>query len=84
MPGKPRATAIVRLEKRPGGKKVTVVLGLAAPDLEALLPPLKALCGAGGTIKDDRLEVQGDHRQRVADHLASLGHRAKLGNQGPG
>src|SRR5256885_6407659 len=60
----------VRLEKRPGGKRVTVVAGLAAKDRETLLPALKSLCGAGGTDKDERLEIQGEHRERLAAELA--------------
>ncbi len=63
-----------------GGKVVTVIRGLpaggAAPD--ALAAELKRLCGAGGTVKDRVIEIQGDHRQRVADRLRALGHRVKL------
>jgi translation initiation factor 1 len=64
----------VRIEKRPKGKKVTVLAGLAPADRETLLKPLKALCGAGGTIKDDTLEVQGEHREKVLAELARRGY----------
>ena len=37
-----------------------------------------ARCGSGGTVKDGVIEIQGDHRERVAQALAKLGHRAKL------
>jgi translation initiation factor 1 len=60
-----------------GGKTVTVVRGLpGAPT--ALLDELRRLCGTGGTLKDGALELQGDHRERVAEHLRGLGHRVKL------
>jgi translation initiation factor 1 len=60
-----------------GGKTVTVVRGLPG-DATALLGELRRLCGTGGTLKDGALELQGDHRERVAAHLQGLGHRVKL------
>jgi translation initiation factor 1 len=66
--------AVVRVEKRNKGKKVTVVAGLVAKDQESLLPKLKALCGAGGTLKDGCLEVQGEHRDKIEAELARLGY----------
>jgi translation initiation factor 1 len=67
----------VQVEKRAKGKLVTVVRGLAAEDndLPALLTQLKSACGAGGTVKDDTIEVQGDHRIRINDLLAQIGYR---------
>ena len=74
----PRAPAdqklVVRVEKRQKGKKVTTVEGLAAPDQERLLKSLKALCGAGGTLKDGKVEVQGEHQPKVAAELERLGY----------
>ena len=66
--------AVVRVEKRNKGKKVTVVTGLAERDQEDLLPKLKALCGAGGTLKDGGLEVQGEHKDKVEAELRRLGY----------
>ena len=63
-----------------GGKVVTVVRGL--PDrgaaLEGRAAELKRLCGAGGTVKNGAVEIQGDHRDRVAGRLRALGHTVKL------
>lgn len=63
-----------------GGKVVTVIRGL--PEQGAALATraaeLRRLCGAGGTVKDDVVELQGDHRERVAQHLTGLGYRVKL------
>jgi translation initiation factor 1 len=63
-----------------GGKKVTVIRGLPArgADLDARLVELKRLCGAGGTLRDGAIEVQGDHRERIAGRLRTLGYRVKL------
>ena len=62
-----------------GGKVVTVIRGLPpGAALLALAADLKRLCGAGGTVKDGTLEIQGDHRDRVADWLRERGHTVKL------
>jgi translation initiation factor 1 len=58
---------------------VTVVRGLpTGPVLLDLAANLKRLCGAGGTVKDGALEIQGDHRERLADHLQAKGYAVKL------
>jgi translation initiation factor 1 len=76
-PGK--QTAKLRVEKRPRGKSVTVLTGLAADanDLPALLTQLKNACGAGGALKADTLEIQGDHLARLRAELEKLGYRVK-------
>ena len=63
-----------------GGKVVTVVRGLRerGPALERIAGELKRLCGAGGTIKDGSIEVQGDHRERVAEWLRARDYTVKL------
>jgi translation initiation factor 1 len=70
---------IWRDSKRRRGKTVTVIGGLRhdPATLEALLKRLKQQCGAGGAIKDGELEIQGDHRERVAAALASMGYKVK-------
>lgn len=62
------------------GKTVTVVTGLpGGPTMLAeLATTLKRLCGSGGTVSGDTVEIQGDHRDRVAAKLTELGHRVKL------
>lgn len=74
-----KQTARLAVEKRPKGKWVTVVSGLpsAGNDLPELLAMLKNACGAGGTIKEDRLEVQGEHLPRIRETLQRLGYRIK-------
>lgn len=70
--------ARVRREKR-RGKWVTVVTGLNADatDLKQLAKTLKAKCASGGSVTEDGIEVQGDHRDAIVDHLKSLGYPAK-------
>ncbi|MEM8946688.1 MAG: translation initiation factor [Planctomycetota bacterium] len=74
-----KQTAKLAVEKRKRGKLMTVIRGLPATDndLPALLSRLKSECGAGGTIKDDTLEIQGDHLDRLAQVLASIGYRVQ-------
>ena len=62
-----------------GGKTVTLIKGLALKpdDLMQLAKVLKTACGSGGTVKDDVIEVQGDHCDRVLEMLAQQGLKAK-------
>jgi len=74
-----KQTARLATEKRKKGKMVTVIRGLnaAGNDLPELLARLKTACGAGGTVKDDVIEIQGKHIERVRDLLAQIGYRVK-------
>jgi translation initiation factor 1 len=58
---------------------MTVIRGLSAADsdLPALLTRLKNACGAGGTITEDVLEVQGAHLDRVRSELQKIGYRVR-------
>ncbi|HAC66157.1 MAG TPA: stress response translation initiation inhibitor YciH [Cyanothece sp. UBA12306] len=62
------------------GKTVTVISGFQhTPDtLNKLLKKLKSQCGSGGTIKDNTLEIQGDHRQKLVTLLGELGYKVKI------
>ena len=68
-----------RETKGRGGKAVTLVRGLAldAEALAALGKRLRTACGAGGTVRDGVLEVQGDHCDRVLALLIQEGFKAK-------
>ena len=74
-----KQTARLSIEKRRKGKVVTLVRGLPAEgnDLPELLTRLKTQCGAGGTIKEDELEIQGEHLERVRQVLQAQGYRVK-------
>ena len=70
---------VSRETKGRGGKAVTVVRGLAldTDQLGAIGKRLRAACGAGGTVKDGVLEVQGDHAERVVELLKAEGWTVK-------
>lgn len=75
---------LMRDKKGRKGKIVTVASGfvLTHQDLNDLAKMLKSLCGAGGTTKTDGssqvIEVQGDHREKIAEKLKSLGYKVKF------
>lgn len=78
VPG--RVTARLRMEKKGrGGKTVTVVYGLPrnAAFLKELTQELKRVCGTGGSAGEDNVELQGDLRDRVRDHLVKKGFAVK-------
>jgi len=65
---------VVRVSRTKAGRKgktVTLVTGLPPGDLAAVARDLKRLCGSGGAVKEGVVEVQGDHRDRVAAHLGT-------------
>jgi predicted translation initiation factor SUI1 len=79
-PIKPAATVRVGREtKGRRGKGVTLVWDLPLDDagVQALAATLKQKCGTGGTVKDGRIEIQGDHRDRLAAELEKLGYKVK-------
>ncbi|GAB4175678.1 MAG: hypothetical protein Fur006_06290 [Coleofasciculaceae cyanobacterium] len=62
------------------GKTVTVISGFQCTEetLTKLLKQLKTQCGSGGTVKDNTLEIQGDHAQKLVQLLIQLGYKAKI------
>ena len=62
------------------GKTVTIISGFQSNQetLAALLKQLKNQCGAGGTIKDNEIEIQGEHKQKLLEILIKLGYKAKI------
>jgi translation initiation factor 1 len=72
----------VRVRLETGGRKgksVTVVSGLGhdPQTMERIARVLKQLCGAGGTVKEGTIEVQGDQRERVGAYLKESGYAVR-------
>jgi len=60
------------------GKTVTVAdgfVGIGLPEKEQLAKRIRTACGTGGTVKEGRIEIQGDHREMVAQVLTEAGFR---------
>lgn len=69
---------IIRQKAGRGGKTVTVVqnfIGIALPEKEDLARKMQKSCGTGGTVKEGRIEIQGDKREEVARILTEAGFR---------
>jgi translation initiation factor 1 len=76
----PAGDGIVRVSRTKAGRKgktVTLVTGLPPGDVAGVAKELKRLLGTGGAAKDGEVEIQGDHRDRVAEHLGGR-YRVKL------
>ena len=80
MPPNQQTAYLHRESKGRGGKVVTLVknIQLSPDDLKALSKALKQACGTGGTIKDGIIEIQGDHREKIASVLVKMGYKAKV------
>lgn len=69
---------ILRHTAHRGGKTVTVVtgfVGIGQAEKELLAKQMQKVCGAGGTVKEGRIEIQGDQRELVARILTEAGFR---------
>ena len=70
----------VYIERARYGKLKTIIEGIDEKefDLEEIAKKLKAKLACGGTVKKGRIELQGDHRDRVKKLLADLGFSEDL------
>ena len=80
-PGFPK-DGVVRVSRETKGRKgkgVTLISGLPldAEALEQLVKRLKKSCGSGGTVKEGRVEIQGDHRDAIVAILQADGFTVK-------
>ena len=80
LPPNQQTAYLHRDSKGRGGKTVTLVkkLILSEEDLRQLTTRLKQICGCGGTVKDEMIEIQGGHCDRIAEALMKLGYKVKI------
>ena len=70
----------ISVDSRRYGKVVTVIDGIDENDIDIndLAKQLKNKCAAGGTSKDGRIELQGDHKKKVKAVLEEMGFRTEV------
>ena len=73
-------TVRISIDNRRYGKTVTVIDGIDENDIDIndLAKQLKNKCAAGGTAKDGRIELQGDHKKKVKIVLEEMGFRTEV------
>ena len=54
---------------------VTGFVGISQAEKEQLAKAMQKACGTGGTVKEGRIEIQGDRRADIARILAEAGFR---------
>lgn len=77
---KENQTIKVYLERKKFKKFSTMVEGIDEKDIDIreLAKKLKSQFACGGTIKDGKIELQGDHKNKVKDILVKMGFPADL------
>lgn len=66
----------IKIEKKRYGKQVTVVRGLRSKreELERISKELKRKLACGGTVKANKIELQGNHKSKIKDLFIGLGY----------
>ncbi|RLE44999.1 stress response translation initiation inhibitor YciH [Candidatus Woesearchaeota archaeon] len=65
----------VRVEKKKFGKPYTIIEGIdeKSIDMKALVKMLKSKLACGGTVKNGKIELQGEHKQNIKKVLEEYG-----------
>lgn len=67
---------LIYTSRRRFGKLMTILEGINRKDIDLkdLATQLKTKCACGGTVKDGRIELQGDQKRKVVNILTSIGY----------
>jgi translation initiation factor 1 len=71
---------VISSAKRRYGKLVTIVEGINENDIDIdeLARTLKTKCASGGTVKEGRIELQGEHRKKVEQVMKDIGFQVEV------
>ncbi len=80
LPPQQQTVYLHRDSKGRRGSSVTLIknLSLSPADLKDLAKHLKQACGSGGTVKEGVIEIQGEHREKIAEELKKMGYKVKI------
>jgi translation initiation factor 1 len=80
LPPQQQTIYLHRESKGRAGGTVTVVkkLVLSEQDRKELAKKLKQVCASGGTVSEDAIEIQGEHREKIAEALKKMGYKVKI------
>ncbi|MBD3313922.1 stress response translation initiation inhibitor YciH [Candidatus Woesearchaeota archaeon] len=72
---KERQRIVVKIEKRKFRKHYTIIAGIDKKEINIkdLVKMLKNKLACGGTVKDGKIELQGNHKSKVKPILVGLG-----------
>ncbi len=71
--GKEKQRIRIEVVKRRYGKLTTLIHGIESKDIKEIAKKLKTALACGGTVKNNIIELQGDHRKKVKEELVKLG-----------
>jgi translation initiation factor 1 len=75
----PPDDGVVRIAReRRRASSVSLIFGLTTAELDEVAALLKRHCGTGGTAKNGVVEIQGDHREKIAQWFEQRGRKVKL------
>jgi translation initiation factor 1 len=63
----------ITTEKKKFGKVITIISGFQEVDLKQIAKDLKHSLACGGTVRDNTVELQGDHSRNAKNSLVKLG-----------
>jgi len=80
LPAQQQIVYLHRDSKGRGGGVMTMLknLVLSEEDMKNLAKKLKQICGSGGTVKEGVIEIQGEHREKIAEALKKMGYKVKI------
>lgn len=67
----------IRTEKRRFGKITTIIAGLVGVDIKDIAKKLKSGLACGGTVKNNSIELMGNHKEKVKPLLVEMGFEAE-------
>ena len=72
---KENQSIVVKIERRKFGKRYTIIRGIDQSEisLKDVAKKLKSIMACGGSFKDGRVELQGDHKKKIKAALSKMG-----------